>query len=103
MLGIKSFSQDDQKALIAAINTKLNKVDSVIIEGDKKNILLMMDEILSMSEKKEKKKTQLVAYNVYINKYIEARLFPNAINLCLASIQKAEDIYGPKHIKIDYF
>ena len=50
MLGIKSFSQDDQKALIAAINTKLNKVDSVIIEGDKKNILLMMDEILSMSD-----------------------------------------------------
>ena len=103
MLGIKSFSQDDQKALIAAINTKLNKVDSVIIEGDKKNILLMMDEILSMSENIENKKTQLVAYNVYINKYIEARLFPNAINLCLSSIQKAEDIYGPKHINIAYF
>ena len=92
-LGIKSFSQIDQKSLIAAINTKLNKVDSVIIERDQKQILLMMDEILSMTENIENRKTRLVAYNVSINKYIEARLFQNAIELGLSTIQKAKDIY----------
>ena len=102
-LGIKSFSQTDQKSLIAAINTKLNKVDSVIIERDQKQILLMMNEILSMTENIENRKTRLVAYNVSINKYIEARLFQNAIELGLSTIQKAKDIYGPKHQYVAFF
>jgi len=103
LFGIKSFAQTDQKALIADINAKLNKVDSVILEGDTKNVLLMMDEVLSMTENIENRKTRLVAYNVSINKYIEAKLFQNAIDLGLSTIQKAKDIYGPKHQNIAYF
>ncbi len=63
----------------------------------------MMNEILSMTENIENGKTRLVAYNVSINKYIEARLFQNAIELGLSTIQKAKDIYGPKHQYVAFF
>jgi len=103
LFGIKSFAQTDQKALIADINAKLNKVDSVIIERDTKNVLPMIHEILSMSEDIENKKTRLLVYSVSINKFNEARLFPNSISLSLSAIQKAKDIYGPKHQIVAHF
>jgi len=100
IISISGFAQEPQSDLIGSANLKFHQIDEAILNGNKSKVYELQNEILQIADRIEDLEAQFLILDIAINKFLNAKLYKEAIALSTESLSKARNSFGSRHKEV---
>lgn len=100
---INIYSQESQSDIISLASKKVIQIDDALSVNDLQKFRILQNELLSLANQVKDLETRFVIFDISINKYLAAKYYKEALNLCLEVVQKAKACFGERHKEVANF